>query len=357
MAALTSSILAVLLAATGPEVIRINQLQVIGTHNSYHAGLTAPAAAALRAHNPATADALDYSHPPLTTQLDGGVRQVELDVFADAKGGRFAHPLGASAPGAPSFDPQELMRRPGFKVMHVQDIDYVSTCQPFTGCLRELRAWSLAHPQHTPLFVLVETKDSTPHSALPLTKAEPIDTAALDALDAEVRSVFDTRDLITPDQVRGRHSTLEEAVLRDGWPTLAEARGKLIFLLDQQSVSPSYLAGHPVLKGRVMFTNAEAGQPDAAFIERNEGSAEEIAALVRQGYLVRTRADSETRQGRTGDVTRRDLALRSGAQIVSTDYPAAEPARWTGYSVSLPGGVSVRCDPVNAPPRCTPPPP
>jgi hypothetical protein len=45
--------------------------------------------------------------------------------------------------------------------------------------------------------------------------------------------------------------------------------------------------------------------------------------------------------------------LNSGAQIVSTDYPASEPARWAGrYSVSLPGKAEARCNPVNAPGGC-----
>jgi len=47
--------------------------------------------------------------------------------------------------------------------------------------------------------------------------------------------------------------------------------------------------------------------------------------------------------------------LASGAQIVSTDYPAAEPARWDGhYFVALPGGArAARCNPVNAPAGCS----
>ena len=41
--------------------------------------------------------------------------------------------------------------------------------------------------------------------------------------------------------------------------------------------------------------------------------------------------------------------IASGAQILSTDYPASEPARWEGhYFVSLPGNVPARCNPVNA---------
>ncbi len=349
--ALALALAALLPPQDGP--LRMNQIQVIGTHNSYHAGLTEPGKALLRPRNPAALDALDYAHPSLTRQLEGGVRQVELDVFADAQGGRYARPLAAVAPGAPPFDSEGLMRRRGFKVLHVQDLDPVSTCQPFTGCLRELRAWSRAHPRHAPLFVLVETKAAPMPSDPPLTVPEPIDRAALDALDAEIRSVFPERELITPDIVRGGRATLEEAVLSGGWPSLEAARGKVVFLLDQRANGPAYLDGHPALRGRVAFTNAEPGRPDAAFVERNEGSAEEIAALVRRGYLVRTRADADTRQGRTGDTARREVALRSGAQMVSTDYPAAEPARWTGYSVSLPGGVVARCNPVNAPASCT----
>ena len=350
----TASLLALLLAFTEPgDALRLNQIQVIGTHNSYHAGLTPPAAAWLQARDPQAAAALDYGHPSLTAQLDAGARQLELDVFADAAGGRFAHPRGAGLPGAPPFDPQGVMSRPGFKVMHVQDLDYVSTCQPFTGCLREVRAWSRAHPRHAPLFILVETKASTPPSDPSLTAAEPITSGALDALDAEIRSVFPPGELVTPDDVRGSRESLADAVAHGGWPTLRRARGRVVFLLDQTSVGPAYLAGHPALRGRVLFTNAEPGAADAAFVERNDGPEAEIAALVRRGYLVRTRADADTREGRSGETGRRDTALRSGAQIVSTDYPASEPARWSGYRVAFPGGAAVRCDPVTAPLPCT----
>lgn len=349
-----AAFLAALLAATasGADAVRMNQVQVIGTHNSYHAGLTPPAAARLRALSPAAADGLDYSHPSLTRQLDAGARQIELDVFADTAGGRYAHPQAAALPGAPPYAQAEVMARPGFKVLHVQDLDYVSTCQPFTACLKEVRAWSRAHPGHAPLYVLVETKASTPPSNPPLTTPEPFTPAVFDALDAEIRSVFPEGELVTPDRVRGSAATLDEAVRTRGWPTLAEARGRVVFLLDQRSNGPDYLLGHPALRGRVLFTNAEPGAPDAAFVERNDAPAAEIADLVRRGYLVRTRADADTKQARTGDTSRRDEALRSGAQMVSTDYPASEPARWTGYSVSLPGGVAVRCDPVNAPATC-----
>ena len=335
--------------------VRINQIQVIGTHNSYHAGLTPGVAKLLKAVNPKAFGELEYSHADLKTQLDHGIRQVELDIYSDAKGGRFAHPYGATlnAGGAAAFDPEGVMSKPGFKVMHVQDIDYISNCQPFTACLTAIRAWSHAHPRHVPIFILVETKTQPPIPAVPgMAAPEPFTAEVLDALDAEIRGVFPADEMIVPDQVRGDHATLEEGALHGGWPTLKAARGKVVFLLDQSNVTDTYRANHPSLAGRVLFTNATAGQPDAAFIEQNEGTPEAIAALVKQGYLVRTRSDADTKEGRSGDVTQRDKALRSGAQIVSTDYPWFEPSRWTSYSVSLPGRTPARCNPVNAPPNC-----
>jgi hypothetical protein len=345
---------AVAAAESGGDV-RINQIQVIGTHNSYHAGLTPGVIKLLRAVNPKAFEGLDYSHGDLTGQFDHGIRQVELDIFGDARGSRFAHPYGATleAGGAAAFDPQGVMSKPGFKVMHVQDIDYVSNCQPFVGCLREIRAWSRAHPHHAPIFVLVETKTQPRIPGVPgMASAEPFSTEALDGLDAEIRSVFPAAEMITPDQVRGRYPTLPEAVVHDGWPTLKAARGKLVFLLDQTNVTAAYVQGHPSLKDRVLFTNAEPGHPDAAFVEQNDGAPEAIAVLVKQGYLVRTRSDSDTKEGRSGSTVQREAALRSGAQLVSTDYPWYEPSRWTGYSVSLPGHAPVRCNPVNAPKGC-----
>lgn len=142
-------------------------------------------------------------------------------------------------------------------------------------------------------------------------------------------------------------------MLAGNWPTLAKARGKVIFLMDQRPVGPIYLAGHPSLRGRILFTNAEAGEPDSAFIERNDGPADDITSLVRKGYLVRTRTDADTKEARTNDTSRRDAMTTSGAQILSTDYPVNEPARWPGhFVVTLPGNAPARCNPVNSPPTC-----
>ncbi len=345
-------------AGDGDNAVRINQIQVIGTHNSYHAGLLPSIAKLVQQKDPRAFAELDYAHAGLAVQLNRGIRQIELDIFADSKGGLYAHPMGqvfvaqAGLPADPDPYPKGVMLKAGFKVMHVQDVDYASNCQPFTACLEMVRNWSKAHPHHVPIFILVETKRDVPDANFPWTIPEHFTAVTFDALDAAIRSVFSKDEVITPDQVRGHRRTLERAVRKDGWPTLGKARGKVIFLMDQAWAGPIYLQGHPALRGRVLFTNATPGHPDAAFVEENDTNAEAIAALVRQGYLVRTMADSDTAEARSGDVRRRDRALASGAQIVSTDYPWFEPAKWSGYFVALPDKLPARCNPVTTPPTC-----
>jgi Phosphoinositide phospholipase C, Ca2+-dependent len=341
------------------NTIRMNQIQVIGSHNSYHVGIAPSESKLLQEKNLKLYQAFEYRHRPLDEQLNSGIRQIELDIYADSTGGHYAHPAGPAAvaaaglPADPAFDPQGIMSKPGFKVMHVQDFDYRSTCQPFIACLQIVRIWSKAHPRHVPIYILVETKqtDLPPqYHALP---TEKFTSSTFDALDAEIRSVFSPGEMITPDQVRGKHKTLEEAVLQNQWPTLAKTRGKIVFLMDQRPVGDIYLEGHAALRGRVIFTNAVPGQSDCASTEQNDGTQETIADLVRKGYMVRTRTDADTKEARTGETTRRDAALASGAQLLSTDYPPSEPSAWTNYSVSLPNGAVARCNPVNKPTECS----
>ena len=344
-------------AAASAQSVRMNEIQVVGSHNSYHAGLTPGVTALLNRSNPKASRSLEYSHPSLTTQFDNGVRQIELDVHADSKGGRYAH-LSADASLAKAgiaadapYDPQHAMTRPGFKVMHVTGIDQRSNCALFVDCLREVKAWSSAHPKHVPLFLLIEAKEEKPR--LPGTPMpEPFTPAVFDALDGEIRSVFAPEEMVTPDDLRGDSATLPEAIHKHGWPTLDSARGKVVFLLDNRAFTPMYSQGHAALRGRALFTNSAPATAESAFIEENDGSQAEIDALVKDGYLVRTRPDEGTEQARTNDTGRRELALHSGAQLVSTDYPPGERSKWTEYVVQLPDGLVARCNPVNAPKGC-----
>jgi hypothetical protein len=138
---------------------------------------------------------------------------------------------------------------------------------------------------------------------------------------------------------------LEEAVLDGGWPALEKSRGKVIFLLDQKRVGSLYTKGHPSLEGRPLFTNATPGNPDAAFVEMNDPLGGQIPDLIRKGYIVRTMSDPGAAGVKAGETARRDAALASGAQMVSTDYPFEEKSAVSGYSVRFEGGGIVRCNP------------
>lgn len=357
--ALTSSLGLAQSQAAQDKLLHLNQIQVIGTHNSYNTGFAESEAKYFSLHYLKAYHGLEYHHRTLADQLSGGVRQLELDLVPDAKGGRFAHPKiveltkEEGLPADPDFDPTHEMEKPGFKVVHLGDLNERSSCQRFVRCLEDIRGWSKANPGHVPLFILIEDKEGAISQLPGAVEAEPWTAETWDSLDKEILSVFRKEEIITPDMVRGSASTLEEAVLAGKWPTLRDARGKVVFLLYMKRSEPAYVAGHPSLRGRVLFTNTDPGQADAAFVERDKGARAEIDALVKKGYLIRTRSDFNTDAGRNNDTTRRDELLSSGAQMISTDFPVSEPAPWSGYSVGLSGGVPARCNPVNAPAGCS----
>ncbi|MDQ3722698.1 MAG: phosphatidylinositol-specific phospholipase C1-like protein [Actinomycetota bacterium] len=343
--------------------VRVNELQVVGTHNSYHREISEREQTAYEAaiNTPGDYDAfLAYSHATLPRQFARqNVRGLELDLFGDPQGGLYADPLIRKAVGlGPLSDP--AWRAPGIKVLHIPDVDYKTTCVQLVSCLTQVRSWSQAHPGHVPIAIMLELKRSDARVVRVGGVVAPAwDRAALDALDAEIRSVFGPDEMITPDDVRRPGRTLEQSVLRNGWPKLRDSRGKVMFLLDNDpgAIRDAYIAGRANLEGRVIFTNSRPGFQDAAFIKRNEPrgiNTSQIADLVRRGYYVRTRSDVPLQTVVANDTSMLDAALVSGAQLISTDFPQiGMSARYdSDFVAELPEGRPARCNPVNAPRSC-----
>ena len=299
--------------------LRTNQVQVLATHNSYHIEQDAPIQS-----SPTT----QYTHAPLDQQLDLGVRGFEIDVV--------------NAPDG------------SFPVVHTPVVDATSNCTPLAQCLQVIRTWSDAHPGHVPIFVLIEPKNDDVDFVIDPTLRR-FDAAGLDQLDKTVRSSLGRR-LITPDSVRGSAKTLRAAVLgRRGWPPLSKTRGKTLVALNTEgAIRRTFLQGRPSLERRAMFVTAAEQSPAAAVIKMDDPDEARIQGLVKQGFIVRTRADADLIEARNHDTSRREIALRSGAQIVSTDFEVAVPAIGGDYVVQMPGGTPARCDPVNAPRNCRP---
>ncbi|MGN6377266.1 MAG: phosphatidylinositol-specific phospholipase C1-like protein [Sphingomonas sp.] len=336
--------------------LRVNDLLTVGTHNSYKQAIPPADYRIIAAHDPVLAEKLDYAHKSLTAQLNAGAREIEVDVVYDPLGGRYASPLIARMTHAP-LDASWLaaMRRPGFKVIHVPDADFRSSCVTFKDCLGLVKAWSQAHPRHVPITILINAKqgETAVPGRVPLL---PFDAKAFDALDREIREVLPPSMLLTPDDVQGRYPTLREAVLHDNWPRLGRARGRIMFALDESpKVVALYRGPRHSLEGRAMFVNAPTEQsPAAAYLTLNDAArdTDRIARDVRAGFWVRTRADSDTFEARRDDIAHRDLALRTGAQAVSTDYLWADPRFPGRYTVRLPDHAASICNPVRARGKC-----
>jgi Phosphoinositide phospholipase C, Ca2+-dependent len=338
----------------GPQV-RLNEIQVLASHNSYHVEPEPTLFAALQAFLGDAALGLQYTHRPLADELDAGVRQIELDVFVDdPAGGRYADPVLVPSLGLAPVDP--AFAEPGLKVFHVQEVDYRSTCTAFVDCLTQVRDWSDAHPDHLPVTIQIEAKDGTiVDPGLGFVTPLPWTSSSFGALESEIASVFPADRVLTPAEVRGRFPTLADAVRAGRWPRLADVRGQVMFVLDDKGAKrDAYRAQVPDLADRSVFVDVPDTDPDAAVTVVNDpiGDGSRIRELVEAGFIVRTRADADTVQARTGDTAMRDAALAGGAHFVSTDYVWPDDRLGTGYVVDLPGETAARCNPVNAPRQC-----
>jgi hypothetical protein len=66
-----------------------------------------------------------------------------------------------------------------------------------------------------------------------------------------------------------------------------------------------------------------------------------ISSDVAQGFIVKTRADEDTREARDGNTARREAAFSSGAQFVVTDFLLPDKSIGA-YQVKL--ADPVQCD-------------
>ena len=305
------------------------------------------------------AKTLDYVQMPLQAQLRSGVRSLEIDMQPDPKGGAYADPLPyrqLREQGAADLAPiyRDELSKPGMKVFHVADLDFRSQCPTLKSCLTILKQWSDSEPNHSPVFILLEPKLSGLDKVIPgAAVVPPFDKAAFEEVDDSIRTVLGRDKVFTPDDLRGDMPTLEAAALAKRWPTVAQARGKFLFLylvpgMNLPAFAP-YLDGRPSLQGRMAFVQGKAGMAHTAFMLFDNALTRgvDIRDAVKKGYLVRTRADIDTFDARQNDGTRRNAALASGAQIVSTDYLTLPNVYANSYHLA-PFASGWRCNSVTA---------
>ncbi|MES2648501.1 MAG: phosphatidylinositol-specific phospholipase C1-like protein [Bacteroidota bacterium] len=327
--------------------MRMNQLQLIGSHNSYKPGIDPALWNIIYYKDSAAALSLQYGHISIIEQLNLGLRNLEIDVVYDPQGGRYTNPVGLqwikeSGHTALPYDTAGELSKPGLKVMHVPGIDFRSHHLLFADCLQALKQWSAMHPGHLPVFITMNTKDEAAKgmpALLPFTKA------ALDSIDLEIRAVMTPNNLITPDDVRGESSSLKKAILTKGWPLLDNVKGRFLFVLDETGEKmEAYKSGHSSLQKRVMFVNEKEGSEEAAFMIINNAKKDSmlIKQLVKKGYIIRTRADANTTEARSNNYSSFEAAKNSGAQIITTDYYLPSTYFQSTYRVQFENGKYIR---------------
>ena len=290
--------------------IKINHIQFVGSHNSYKQAMPDGFMKQLMKVNPELMESLEYEHIPLAEQLDLGIRKLELDVFYVADEDKFL-------------------------VGHVQQIDMNSNCATLRICFNQIIAWSKKNTTHAPIWISFNAKDNY---IFGLPSPENFTPVAFNSMDSIIEEMLGEK-LIRPRDIVDLQ-----------WPLLDEARGKFILILDEGgSKRDMYYEGW---QQRPMFTNSPEEHPAAAIMIINDpvNQLEEIQRLVKAGYMVRTRADADTREARDNDTKRKVAAFESGAQAVSTDYYLPATHFGNEYRVSLP--EPVQCNPITAPKNC-----
>ncbi len=330
-----------------PDSLPINKIQQIGSHNSYRKTPYKRVLNLVKLLNPffpklkAPYHQWQYSHLPLDSQFQNyGIRSIELDIYNDPQGGKFYKRQINAVCFAPRSSREPALLWPGMKMLHIADLDYNTNYFTLNHALHAIKKWSSEHPTHYPLLVMIETKDDAVGDHVKIAgfqKAIKFDINAYKDLVKEIEDVFadNPAQILRPDDVRGNEATLRDAVTKHGFPKLGDCRGKVAFIVmgGQREVN-LITKEHPSFSGMPFFMFSGTDKPESAFVKLDDPKSnfEQIKAAVAQGFIVRTRADADTKEAQFRDYSSFQKAKESGAQMISTDF--YKPFLKNGYVIS-----------------------
>lgn len=281
------------------EGVKLNEMAVMGTHNSYQLRGTLPKQGLMKTLQIISFGAVEnkavFEMDTFTEQLEQGIRNLEIDIETVDDEGDVS-----------------------FIVTHKAIIDNVSSAYNLAKGLEEIAMWSDNNPGHLPVYLLIEPKDDVP--SINNMKNFSLEYAL--ELDKVLRQVLGDR-LFTPQQVMGDYESFEEMRKADGWPTLKQSAGKIIVLLHTCDVTQEYIDTDTSIKTQAMFPMLLFGdidKPYASFILDNDpviASENNKKTVDENNLMVRTRADDYP----DFSDERYKSADNCGSHIITTDYP------------------------------------
>lgn len=279
--------------------VKINEIAVIGTHNSYQM-LPTPQKYAFEKYlmflsGGKKGTKLNFEMDPYTAQLEYGVRNLEIDIETVDKDGKVS-----------------------FVVTHSPISDNTSSAYDFAKGLYEIALWSDNNPNHLPVYLLIEPKGEVPS----VNNMKNFSVGYAEKLDLIIREVLGDR-LLTPKQAMGDYKSFEEMRMADSWPSLKEAAGKIIVLLHPCNVTDEYISIDDTLNSQAMFPMLRfdgIDKPYASFILDNDPETATVnnkKTVIEKNLMVRTRADNYP----VFSDERYRCADDCGSHIITTDYP------------------------------------
>eukprot|EP00298_Acanthocystis_sp_HF-20_P028348 c7059_g1_i1.p1 GENE.c7059_g1_i1~~c7059_g1_i1.p1 ORF type:complete len:390 (+),score=114.90 c7059_g1_i1:36-1172(+) len=245
----------------------LNSFQIIGTHNSCH---KTNVFAFLFIH------AWCYNHYSLTSQLEMGIRHLEIDVWFNRSTKKW-------------------------EVFH-ESIDALSVAPfLFINALSEIHEWcnKYSNYQHFPLIINIDIKGayksnlSFLYPSLLGRSLSKKDSIVFQYLENEILSVFQSKQIFGPKTMITSNSLQDNTLplkllLKDiTWPSPKELKGKVIFMLNiYQDRAECIDAAN---NRNIFFTRGSIEDPRCVYIE-NYDSHDSVLNFHNENGLVRSSA-------------------------------------------------------------------
>ncbi len=301
--------------------IKFNELRYIATHNSYQTEAVDEYKKIYRHLSELTFGRVSekkglFVSPTVTEQLNNGIYSLEIDVETFDRNGEIS-----------------------FTCMHSPTLDMTTSCYDFSLLLKEISMWSDNNPNHLPITIIIEPKKLF----IPLENMKFFNVDYALAFDEALRAGLGDK-LFTPADMLRDYESFGAMRAADDWCKVGDMLGKVLFLLHDCNVTQEYIDVDPSIKSQAMFPMLREDDVDrdcASFllINKPDEAVEASEEVIANGkFIVRTRADEFT----SVSEERRELALASGAQIVSTDYPVKTDSQDSDYYLAFNGKKTIQ---------------